>query len=54
MMLIRYILLQMKPMPFELIRKISIFENNFDLKNFFGFLKWNFSFKRYKNPITSL
>jgi DNA polymerase type B, organellar and viral len=29
----------MKPMPFKLIRKIKIFENNFNLNNFFGFLK---------------
>jgi hypothetical protein len=29
----------MKPMPFELIRKIKVFENNFNVENFFGFLK---------------
>ena len=29
----------LKPMPFELIRKIKIFENNFNLNTFFGYLK---------------
>jgi len=29
----------MKPMPQELIRKIKIFENDFNLDSFFGFLK---------------
>jgi hypothetical protein len=28
-----------KPMPFELIRKIKVHENNFNLGSFFGFLK---------------
>lgn len=29
----------MKPMPYELLRKIKINENNFNLNSFFGFLK---------------
>jgi hypothetical protein len=29
----------MKPMPYELIRKIKTFSNDFNLDNFFGFLK---------------
>jgi DNA polymerase type B, organellar and viral len=29
----------MKPMPYELIRKVKIFENNFNLNTFFGYLK---------------
>jgi DNA polymerase type B, organellar and viral len=28
-----------QPMPYELLRKVKIFENNFNLNNFFGFLK---------------
>jgi hypothetical protein len=29
----------MKPMPFKLIKKIKVFSNNFNLNNFFGYLK---------------